>query len=479
MNVIHVPTWKIENCPTALLASMACIGATYSPAEGSSEVAVLLAEITQRALFWAGQEDTASWRDPAYITAMCLHHTYSLGSGNRRLYELADAARGVMVTSLRGIGVLAADSESEETTADLSSLRQLDDAALEDAWAKWRSRELLKRVAWMVFEFDCTISTMTNKRGAFNTSELPSRLPCSSSLWEAHSAKAWLSMVSFSASPVAGPPFYVLMQSLSGSRADLSAIPAWSKRLCALAISRILWDLKEMKNASAPNMFGMSSLAFAYKASSEALLQNLEVINESISSPNSTAEVVNLNVTCLSTYYTDLITRTSAMDLIIFIFRNSGREQSSRLAAELSGAKEHLRSTFARDPIDTRRSVVSAANIVNVARECTSFTPCEVMRLFNGFAYLLAFARFFPFERLQHPGTATRLDLLPWRRTPQHELDLKAWIERGGRASMRPVEDICDPSNFSLLKQEGLNALNELRTWGLARKFYRVLQGLT
>lgn len=460
---------------------MACIGATYSSAEGSSDIAVLLAEITQRALFWAGQEDTTAWRDPAYITAMCLHHTYSLGSGNRRLYELADAARGVMVTSLRGIGVLADDAESEDIPTDPIGLRQLDDAALEDAWVKWRGRELMKRVAWMVFEFDCTISTMTNKRGAFNISELPNKLPCSNSLWEAHSARAWLSMMSFSAGPIVGSSFYVLMQNLSGSRMDLSTVPAWGKRLCALAISRVLWDLKEMKTASAPSMFGMSSLAAGYKASSEGMLQNLDVLNESLSSPTSTAEVVNLNVTCLSTSYTDLITRTSAMDLIIFIFRSSGREQSSRLSSELTRAKEHLRSTLARNPLDTRRSAISAANIVNVARECTSFTPCEVMRLFNGFAYLLAFARFFPFEAFQQPTTdrTVRLDVLPWRRTRQDEAELKLWVERGGGASLAPVGDICDQSNFAKLKQEGLHALNELRTWGLARKFYRVLQGLT
>lgn len=50
--VIHKPTWRIEKCSTALLAAMACIGATYSTAEGSQEVSALLAEITQRALFW-------------------------------------------------------------------------------------------------------------------------------------------------------------------------------------------------------------------------------------------------------------------------------------------------------------------------------------------------------------------------------------------------------------------------------------------
>lgn len=52
LSIVHVPTWRIEKCPTALLAAMACIGATYSTTEGSQEIAALLAEITQRTLFW-------------------------------------------------------------------------------------------------------------------------------------------------------------------------------------------------------------------------------------------------------------------------------------------------------------------------------------------------------------------------------------------------------------------------------------------
>lgn len=51
-SIIHIPTWQIEKCPTALLAAIACIGATYSTADGSQEVASILAEISQRSLFW-------------------------------------------------------------------------------------------------------------------------------------------------------------------------------------------------------------------------------------------------------------------------------------------------------------------------------------------------------------------------------------------------------------------------------------------
>jgi hypothetical protein len=51
-SIIHLPTWRIEKCPAALLAAMACIGASYATAEGTQKVAPILAEITQRSLFW-------------------------------------------------------------------------------------------------------------------------------------------------------------------------------------------------------------------------------------------------------------------------------------------------------------------------------------------------------------------------------------------------------------------------------------------
>jgi hypothetical protein len=50
--MLHVPTWQIEKCSSALVAALACIGATYSNTEGSQAIASLLAEITQRSLFW-------------------------------------------------------------------------------------------------------------------------------------------------------------------------------------------------------------------------------------------------------------------------------------------------------------------------------------------------------------------------------------------------------------------------------------------
>ncbi|KAL1849963.1 hypothetical protein Plec18170_007059 [Paecilomyces lecythidis] len=484
--IIHVPTWRIEKCPNALLAAMACIGSTYSTAEGSQEVAALLAEITQRTLFWMGQADSRSFRNPSYIAASCLHQIYALGSGNRRLYELADASRGLLVTGLRELGVLSSDLErSESSKIDYQGLKQMDAAALEQAWSRWRDIEIERRVAWSVFEFDSTLSTLTSKRGAFSISELPTKLPCAESLWDAPSANAWASVVSFSASPPDGIPFYPLLRSIIARKTVSNSVPAWAQRICVLVISRVLWDLRELEDASSPDVVGLSSLADSHKATRENLLASMTALSDSLSRPTCTYDVINMNVASLATHFAYMSSSDETMDLVTFIFRNNyawNHGSTSQLNKELTRAREQLRLRFQHNPIATRRSVHHAALIVGISRECTSFTPCETMRVFFSLAFLLAFARFFPFENLPPPpqidGPSLRLDELPRQHSQPSNSSRcpEVWIEYGGPASLGPVDDICQQRNFQPLKEIAVKTMESLRVWGLAKKFYRILR---
>lgn len=174
------------------------------------------------------------------------------------------------------------------------------------------------------------------------------------------------------------------------------------------------------------------------------------------------------------------------MDLVTFIFRNNHAwnhgSSTSQLNKELTRAREQLRLRFQHNPIATRRSVHHAALIVGISRECTSFTPCETMRVFFSFAFLLAFARFFPFGDMPPPpqpdGPPVQLDGLS-RRDSQHgrsSRSLEVWIEHGGPASLGPVNDICHKGNFQSLRDVAVTTMEGLRVWGLARKFHRILR---
>jgi len=183
--------------------------------------------------------DSANHRDPAYVTACCLHQIYSLGSGNRHLYENADGSRGILVTSLRAMGMLRPRLRIENSDIAESSRRGHRSST---EWSKWRNEEMEKRITWGSFEYDCSLCTLTSRRGIVDLHELPSRLPCAEALWEAPSAQAWSALASCATSSLMGafvPQMLrdILRKNLSPGRSSLG------KRLCAQVIGRLLWDL--------------------------------------------------------------------------------------------------------------------------------------------------------------------------------------------------------------------------------------------
>ena len=50
--MIHRPSWSLSNCPTVLLASMACIGAMFSTDENAMDRSRTLSKISARMIFW-------------------------------------------------------------------------------------------------------------------------------------------------------------------------------------------------------------------------------------------------------------------------------------------------------------------------------------------------------------------------------------------------------------------------------------------
>lgn len=173
------------------------------------------------------------------------------------------------------------------------------------------------------------------------------------------------------------------------------------------------------------------------------------------------------------------------MDLVTFIFRhNYAWKHGSSVAPlnqELSRARSHLRLRFVRNPVATRRSVHHAALVVAISRDCTSFTPCETMRVFFSYAFLLAFVKFFPFDEgpvAVYGTSAVRLDESPLEQIQTRDDlgNVERWIEHGGPASFGSVDNICDARSLGALREDALKAMDHLRVWGLAKKFHRVLK---
>jgi hypothetical protein len=238
-----------------------------------------------------GGSDSTNHRDPAYVTACCLHQIYSLGSGNRHLYENADGSRGILVTSLRGMGMLRPRLRMENGDIAESSRHGYRSST---EWFKWRNEEMEKRITWSSFEYDCSLCTLTSRRGIVDLHELPSRLPCAEALWEAPSAQAWSALASCATSSLMGAFLPQMLRDIFAQKPIRPDVPAWGKRLCAQVIGRLLWDLKQLEMASMSSFLGLPSLTSAHKPTKAVLLKCLSNLCESISRPSCTADLIHL-----------------------------------------------------------------------------------------------------------------------------------------------------------------------------------------
>lgn len=186
-------------------------------------------------------------------------------------------------------------------TPDMKELDFEDREQLEIAWLQWRKVEMAKRLAWCLFEYDNSLSTLTTKTGVTSLQELPDTLPCDESLWEAHSARAWASMTYLTKNTIQGTRFRPLLRELLNGRIPPSdKAPSWWKRCCAQAIARLLWDLREMDH-SICDLFATDSFWKSQKLRRKSLLQILSLLHDAAYRPCRPDELVHMKYVSTST----------------------------------------------------------------------------------------------------------------------------------------------------------------------------------
>lgn len=201
-----------------------------------------------------------------------------------------------MVQALRRTGVYRSRNVTDPWNLKVPYLEDLNSknvAQLESAWHQWRNAEMAKRLAWSMFECDNSLSTLTTKRGVVNIQELPDRLPCDESLWEAHSAVAWASMASLTKHSLQGTPFRPILREILNGKLVSDNTPSWWKRCCAQTISRLLWDLKEMDN-SILHLYALESFTESQKPIRKYLLHSLKLLHDSAVRPYRPQDLVHV-----------------------------------------------------------------------------------------------------------------------------------------------------------------------------------------
>ena len=173
------------------------------------------------------------------------------------------------------------------------------------------------------------------------------------------------------------------------------------------------------------------------------------------------------------------------MDLVVHILSNSVHEESSTMDTDSSFARRRLYDLFHREPIKTRSLAWHAAQIIGIANEFTVHAPCETMRVFMGHLLLLAIVSSrslvsLDTHRADYGASVdpVRLDQPSWNQGPQGQVAVDNWIKNGGPARVGAVTDICDPLSFPVLRRSALSTMQKMRVWGLASKFYKILEVL-
>jgi hypothetical protein len=189
------------------------------------------------------------------------------------------------------MGILKSRVSTEFEKEDMKNGSSTDNTSNE--WLRWKDQEQDKRIAWSSFEYDCSLCTLTSRRGAVDLPELPSYLPCAEPLWDAPTAQAWAALYSRLTLTGRGAPTSEVLRNVLAGKMIPADLPSWSKRLCAQSIGRLLWDLKQLDIMSTTAYLKLPSLSAAQRQTKSMLLQGLSLICESMYSPSTTAELIH------------------------------------------------------------------------------------------------------------------------------------------------------------------------------------------
>lgn len=198
MPVIHRATLtSMEDLPEPLIAVMIVIGAIYSGEKHTRRFAIVLLDIVRMSLQRALELDNSLMRKPEIIYASALICHTGLWCGNKRLFELAEALRGLVVTYCR--------RNQFAGPISLGKGQRLGDAqpTLNQMWRTWISEELRKRLCWVVYSLDCQFPSILYLPPTISVTELAKiECPCDEEFWQASTARKWKRLLG----PASVPP---------------------------------------------------------------------------------------------------------------------------------------------------------------------------------------------------------------------------------------------------------------------------------
>ncbi len=188
------------------------------------------------------------------------------------------------------------------------------------------------------------------------------------------------------------------------------------------------------------------------------------------------------SIASLIGHYSHLYTAHDVLDTILYIVRNTVAAPAAKHHRGIAMARRRLVATLARDPPEARRLVYHAAQIVAVANDYLVSSPCEILRLFMGYVFLIVFAAYCPSRHrfVDAVDTATAAGPPLQLDVPSHRIastsDVDRWIAHGGPAALGSGANIFAPGGALAISRDAQALFHRLSCWGLADKFVKILQ---
>lgn len=162
------------------------------------------------------------------------------------------------------------------------------------------------------------------------------------------------------------------------------------------------------------------------------------------------------------------------MELVVFLVRVSATKVSPSGEANLDAAKRKLRESFGSDLCLTRKLVWHAAQIIGVADEYLVSAPCEILRVFMGCIFLIAFAKYSPV--VSRTGSANTVELGKISKEPGQTELVNSWIRNGGTATIVGAEATNSNQFVAHITNHTQDLMRKVHVWGLSQKFSQILQ---
>ncbi|KAF3152588.1 hypothetical protein EYR41_001695 [Orbilia oligospora] len=483
--MLHIPTFTTDSCPNFLLITIATIGARYHTSEHAIEFADNLNALCYKALNWLGEYNEDYKQSASYLMAFCLQSVYALGAGNKRLFEMADATRSYMINACRNLGLFTTPGgrsprpRPKPTTEDpfLPSTDLSDLEKIQQHWLDWREEEFKKRLAWCIFECDCAISVLTNRRGNIALTDLCLPLPCEEVLWEAPDSQAWAALYPRHKSiPPRGMPFYFVLRDILNGHQDQLSLSAWGRRLCAQGISRMIWDIREIETSPLGRIVQLPVLSVGLKPAKDDLLKASMILLNS--TPNDDTKYVDSSITAIVVHYAHLYATRDVVDLAISLAKHSATGKFVERMERIN----RIKNIFTSDMVNARELAWHAGQILAAGRRYNLHTSSDCLRVFIAGVYLHAFAKYFPTTQYlssvteEHsaapPDDAVRLDSL----CSSNNDSINYWIKHGGKARLERIGDLHSIEGAREVLRLVESLLQRMKLWGICDKFLKVVQ---